>query len=414
MTKKKPKIKKIKLHNLKARHRAEKRFKFIGLGAIYLSFIFLLFLLFTILHNGLGGFTQTRIKLDVNFDQENVSLGSYSKILRNALDKEFPGLTEHEDKVALYHLISDDSKFKLEKYAAKHADIAGNSKEMWLPAEQNVEIFYKKSTPDWAEKINAKQQEFLKQLDDKGKVATQFNFSFFSSSDSQDPQSAGIAGALAGTVFLLLSCMLIALPIGILTAIYLEEFAPKNRFTDFLEININNLAAVPSIVFGLLGLAVYLNFFGMTRSAPLVGGMTLALMVIPIIIIATRASIKAVPPSIRQGAMALGASPLQVVTHHVLPLSMPGIMTGTILGIARAMGETAPLLMIGMVAFIADVPHGFTDPATAMPVQIYLWSKNNQPGFVEKTAAAIIVLLVILIFMNIIAVWIRKKYERRW
>jgi phosphate transport system permease protein len=245
-------------------------------------------------------------------------------------------------------------------------------------------------------------------------IKSGFNWDFFTNGDSQESEMAGIGGAIIGSLLVIIVCIMIALPLGVLSAVYLEEFAPKNRFTDIIEININNLAAVPSIVYGLLGLSVYLNYMGMPRSAPIVGGLTLALMVIPIIIIATRAALKAVPPSIKQGAMALGASPLQVILHHCVPLSLPGIMTGTILGVCRAIGETAPLLMIGMVAFIADVPKGFTDPASALPVQVFLWSKNNQPGFVEKTAAAIIVLLVILILMNIIAVWIRKKYDRRW
>ncbi len=388
--------------NLKKRHRKDKNFKYFGLGAIYLSFLFLLFLLYTIISTGSGGFMQTRIKLNLTFDDS----GNYAKIIRDSLDREFPTVTGHDDKAELYHLIAADAKFVLEKYS----NLAGQSKAVWLPADQKIDIYYRSGERDLSEK----QQKYISELREKGLITSKFNWGFFTNSDSQEPESAGIAGAFIGTIFLLLSCMIIALPVGIMTAIYLEEFAPKNYFTDFLEININNLAAVPSIVFGLLGLAVYLNFFGLPRSAPLVGGMTLALMVIPIIIIATRASIKAVPPSIRQAATALGASPLQVVMHHTLPLSMPGIMTGTIIGIARAMGETAPLLMIGMVAFIADIPHKFTDPATAMPVQIYLWSKNNQPGFVEKTAAAIMVLLVILIVLNIIAVWIRRKYERRW
>lgn len=395
----------IRNRNIKKRHRRDKRFKYFGLGAIYIAFFFLIFLLGTIISNGAGGFMQTQIKLNVAFTND-----SAGKIMRDALDKDFPAVTETSEKSALYHVVGNDARFELEKMIKDNPNLIGHSGFIWVPAEQKVDMYYRSGTGDLPEV----QQNLVKQFREKGLIQTRFNWGFFSSTDSQEPESAGIAGALMGTVYLLLSCMLIALPVGIMTAIYLEEFAPKNRFTDILEININNLAAVPSIVFGLLGLAVFLNIFGLPRSAPLVGGMTLALMVIPVIIIATRASIKAVPPSIRQAAMALGASPLQVVLHHTLPLALPGIMTGTILGIARAMGETAPLLMIGMVAFIADVPKGFTDPSTAMPVQIYLWSKNNQPGFAEKTAAAIIVLLVILIVLNIIAVLIRRKYERRW
>ena len=403
-------IKRIKNRNLKKRHRAEKRFKIIGLGAILIAFACLIFLLFNIISNGAGGFMQTRIKLNIAFDASSTP----GKMIRDALDKDFPGLTEYNDKSTLYHLVGNDAKFVIDQDLKKHPEYNGQTGFVWLPAEQKVDIYYRHSGRDWNKQIGATQQQYVQTLKDKGMIQSRFNWQFFSNTDSQEPEAAGIAGALMGTFFLLISCMLVALPIGIMTAIYLEEFAPKNRFTDFLEININNLAAVPSIVYGLLGLAVFLNFFGLPRSAPLVGGLTLSLMVIPVIIIATRVSLKAVPPSIRQAAIGLGASPLQVVLHHSLPLALPGVMTGTILGIARAMGETAPLLMIGMVAFIADVPHSFTDPATAMPVQIYLWSKNNQPGFVEKTAAAIMVLLAILIVLNIIAVWVRNKYERRW
>lgn len=396
--------------NLKKRHARDKRFKYFGLGAIYLSFFALAFLLYTIISNGTGGFMQTRIKIEIAFEDPN----NAPKMIRDALDKHFPDLVETSYKAALYKMVGQDAKYQIQHLLEENPSLIGQSGFLWLPADQKVDIFFREAGDDWRAQLDDKRQQYLKVMRQNGMVQSKWNWDFFTNTDSQQPESAGIAGAMIGTFFLLLSCMIVALPVGIMTAIYLEEFAPKNRFTDFLEININNLAAVPSIVFGLLGLAVYLNFFGMPRSAPLVGGMTLALMVIPIVIIATRASIKAVPPSIRQGAMALGASPLQVVLHHTLPLSLPGVMTGTILGIARAMGETAPLLMIGMVAFIADIPKGFTDPASAMPVQIFLWAKNNQIGFIEKTAAAIMVLLAILIVLNIIAVWIRKKYERRW
>jgi phosphate transport system permease protein len=396
------------LQNLKKRHAAERRFKYIGLGAIVLAFVFLAFLLFSIFGNGLSGFTHTEIKLNVTLTEDD-----HTGSIRTALDKLFPEATEYSDKAALYGLIADSSEYKLADIAKDKSKI-GKTVEFWAVAHPDIDIFYKQKTESWKDSASPKQQEFIKILKEKGLIARHFNFAFFTSGDSQDPEIAGIAGAMIGSLLTVAICMLVALPIGVMTAIYMEEFAPKNRVTDLIEVNINNLAAVPSIVFGLLGLAVYLNYFGMPRSAPVVGGLTLALMTIPVVIIAARAALKAVPPSIRQAAMGIGASPLQVVLHHTLPLAMPGIMTGAILGLARALGETAPLLMIGMVAFIADVPQSFNDPATAMPVQIFLWSKNNQPGFVEKTAAAIIVLLAILVVMNIIAVWIRKKYERRW
>jgi phosphate transport system permease protein len=240
------------------------------------------------------------------------------------------------------------------------------------------------------------------------------NFAFFTTGDSREPELAGVLGALTGSALTMLVTLVLCLPIGILAAIYLEEFAPKNRLTTIIEVNINNLAAVPSIVFGLLGLAVFLNFFGLPRSAPLVGGLVLALLVLPTIIIASRAALKAVPPSIREAALGIGASHQQAVFHHVLPMAMPGVLTGTIIGMAHALGETAPLLMIGMVAFIVDVPGGVTQAATVLPVQIFLWSDLPEVGFQAKTAAAIIVLLLFLFLMNGVAIWLRKKFERRW
>ena len=269
-------------------------------------------------------------------------------------------------------------------------------------------------TPESARSISDRKVAFLDKLASEGKIEKSFNWLFFTAGDSREPELAGIRGALIGSILTLLVTLGLCLPIGVLAAIYLEEFAPKNRLTDFIEININNLAAVPSIVFGLLGLAVFLNFFGMPRSAPLVGGLVLALLVLPTIIISARAALKAVPPSIREGALGIGASKQQAIFHHVLPLALPGIMTGSIIGMAHALGETAPLLMIGMVAFIVDVPQSLTEAATVMPVQIYLWSDLPEPAFQFKTAAAIIVLLGILFLMNGTAIWLRKKFERRW
>lgn len=400
--------------SLKSRKSSEKRFQLYGYLAIMLSFAFLAFLLFTIVGKGISGLQQTQIKLDITFSQDLVAEKNYKQLIRNALDEKFPLIETSSDKRALYRLVADPAKFILQDMVEDNPSLISTREKLWLPADERVDIYFKENTDDWATKIPPKQIELIKELKKQDLISLNFNKNFFMFGDSQEPELAGIAGALIGSILTILVCMLSAIPIAVLAALYLEEFAPKNRITDFIEVNINNLAAVPSIVFGLLGLAVYLNYFGMPRSAPLVGGFTLALMVVPVIIISTRASLKAVPPSIRQAAMGVGASPLQVVLHHTLPLAMPGIMTGTILSIARALGETAPLLMIGMVAFIADIPKGFTDPATVMPVQIFLWSKNNQIGFVEKTAAGIIILLAILILLNIIAVWIRKKYERRW
>jgi phosphate transport system permease protein len=263
-------------------------------------------------------------------------------------------------------------------------------------------------------RVTDKQALWLEQLEDEGRIETSFNWRFFTAGDSREPELAGIRGALVGSLLTVAVALALALPLGIAAAIYLEQFAPKNRFTDIIEVNINNLAAVPSIIFGLLGLAMFLNVFGMPRSAPVVGGLVLALLVLPTIIIASRAALKAVPPSITEAALGVGASHQQAVFHHVLPLALPGIMTGTILGLARAFGETAPLLMIGMVAFIADVPHGFTDAATVLPVQVFLWSDLPEVAFQSKTAAAIIVLLAVLFALNAAAIYLRKRFERRW
>ena len=289
-----------------------------------------------------------------------------------------------------------------------------------MVADDDFDTFYKHSYGRdlSAEKkigrLNEFQQSILSSLVDSGAVETRFNSTFFTNSNSREPELAGIRGAVIGSILTLLVTLAISFPIAVATAIYLEEFAPKNWITEFIEVNINNLAAVPSVIFGLLGLAVFINFFGLPRSVPLVGGLVLSLMTIPTIIISSRAAIKSVPPSIRQAALGMGASKVQTVTHHVLPLAMPGMLTGTIIGMAQALGETAPLLMIGMVAFIVTPPAGITDPATVLPVQIFLWSDSPERAFVEKTSAAIMVLLTFLIVMNSFAVWLRKKLERRW
>jgi phosphate transport system permease protein len=269
-------------------------------------------------------------------------------------------------------------------------------------------------SPEDSRKIQDREVAFLEKLSETGSVTQVFNFAFLSNGDSREPELAGILGSLTGSAFTMLVTLVLCLPIGVGAAIYLEEFAPKNRLTEIIEVNINNLAAVPSIVFGLLGLAMFLNFFGMPRSSPLVGGLVLALLVLPTIIIASRAALKAVPPSIREAALGVGASKQQAIFHHVLPLAMPGVLTGTIIGMAHALGESAPLLMIGMIAFIVDVPASVTDAATVLPVQIFLWSDLPEIGFKAKTAAAIIVLLMFLFVMNGLAIWLRKRFERRW
>ncbi|MEJ2165138.1 MAG: phosphate ABC transporter permease PstA [Desulfobacterales bacterium] len=300
----------------------------------------------------------------------------------------------------------------------EHPDTIGKTQSVWLPADDDVDMLIKghfdRRAPERERRLKDKQLAWIDRLSAEGRIEKQFNPTFFTAGDSREPELAGIWGALVGSFLVLIVTLVLSFPIGVATAVYLEEFAPRNRWTDLIEVNINNLAAVPSIVFGLLGLAVFLNFFGLPRSAPLVGGLVLTLMTLPTIIIAARSALKSVPPSIREAALGVGASKLQMVAHHVLPLALPGILTGTIIGMARALGETAPLLMIGMVAFIVEIPHGFTDPATVLPVQIFLWADSPERAFVERTSAAIMVLLAFLIAMNAAAVILRRRFEKRW
>jgi len=293
----------------------------------------------------------------------------------------------------------------------------GKTIKIWVIADDDVDTYYKsigESDGPFTGRTSEQKEGWLKELIKAGDIEKRFNFNFFTEGDSREPELAGIRGAAMGSFYTLIITILLAFPLGVAAAVYLEEFAPRNRWTGFIEVNINNLAAVPSIIFGLLGLAVFINFFHVPRSVPLVGGLVLTLMTLPTIIISSRAAIKSVPPSIREAAIGVGASPMQVVLHHVLPLAMPGMLTGAIIGMARALGETAPLLMIGMVAFIVDIPSGFHDPSTALPVQIFLWADSSERAFVEKTSAAIMVLLAFLIVMNTFAVVLRKRLERRW
>ncbi len=402
------------MSNLQARNNADKRFKWYGIIAIGIAFLFLAILLTDITVKGVRGLQQTQIQIEVDFNNEIIESGSIAKLIRNAFDKRFPEVQTNAEKRVLYRLIPDAAKFILRDKYISDPDLVGTTEKIWLPANEKVDVYIKRNADDWENKVTPAQLKFIEALQESDEIDLNFNSAFFTFGDSQEPELAGIASAFIGSMLTIFACMVMAIPIAILAAVYLEEFAPQNKYTNFIEVNINNLAAVPSIVFGLLGLSIYLNFFNMPRSAPLVGGMTLALMVIPVVIIAARAAIKAVPGTIRQAAMGIGASPLQVVLHHTIPLAAPGIMTGVILSFARALGETAPLLLIGMVAFVADIPENFTDPASVMPVQIFLWSKNNQIGYVDKTAAAILILLALLILLNLVAVWVRKKYERRW
>ena len=397
--------------------------------AISLAILMLALLLYSIVSKGYGAFVQTEIALDVHFDPAVIdpegkrdpavlAAADYAKLIKEALYAQFPEATSRGDKRDLYGLVSTGSSFELQKLVREDPTLIGKTQRVTLLAADDFDMLRKgyvsRGGAEVDRRLNDKQIAWFDALAAKGLVSTALGTAFLSHGDSREPEQAGVWGAVVGTLLTMLVTLLMTLPLGIATAVYMEEFAPKNRWTDLIEININNLAAVPSIVFGLLGLAVFLNFFGLPRSAPLVGGMVLALIVLPTIIIAGRAAIKAVPPSIREAALGVGASKLQVVTHHVLPLAMPGIMTGTIIGMAHALGETAPLLMIGMVAFIVDIPGGVTDAATVLPVQIYIWADSPERAFVERTSAAIMVLLAVLLLMNGLAILLRRQFERRW
>ncbi len=406
------------------RMRAEKRFRFYGLMALMLAVLVLVVLLGSLITRGYSGFLQTQIKVPVTFDTASLPLeegrdnlrllpaSNYNRLVHDALLSQFPEVKDRKDRRQLYALVTN-SGVQLKRMMLAQEQLPVKM-ELWLPASSVADLYNKGSMQEGDRRFNDKQAQWFAKLKEQGRVRLAFNSTFFSRADSRSPEKAGFLGAITGSALTLIICLLCVFPVGVMTAIYLEEFARKGRWVEIIEVNINNLAAVPSIVFGLLGLAVYINLMHMPRSASLVGGLTLALMILPVIIIATRAALKSVPGSIRDAARALGASPVQVVWHHTLPLSMPGVMTGTILGMARAIGETAPLLMIGMVAFIADVPGGFTAPATAMPVQIYLWAGSPEAGFAEKTAAGILVLLVLLLAMNALAIFLRKRFEVRW
>ena len=409
--------------SLAKRYRAERRFKLYGLGAIILSLCFLSILFISIVSNGYTAFQQTFIELDVFLDpeilnQEALATANYPGIIKKSLRTKFPDVKSRRDKRLLYALVSSGAAYQLRDMVLADPNIIGKSQAIWVPAGDDVDMLIKGQTgregPEGERRLKDKQLKWIDQLIQEGRIEKQFNTIFFTAGDSREPEQAGVWGAVVGSFLTLLVTLSLSFPMGVAAAIYLEEFAPKNKWTDLIEININNLAAVPSIVFGLLGLAVFLNFFGLPRSAPVVGGLVLTLMTLPTIIIASRSALKSVPPSIREAALGVGASKMQMVAHHVMPLALPGMLTGTIIGMARALGETAPLLMIGMVAFIVDIPGGFTDPSTVLPVQVYLWADSPERAFVEKTSAAIIVLLGFLITMNAAAVILRKRFERRW
>ncbi|MCC9620810.1 phosphate ABC transporter permease PstA [Thalassospira sp. MA62] len=415
--------------NIKKRYAAERRFKIYGLSAIGLALLALCVLAFSIGTKGYTAFFQTYVQLEINFDPEIIDpdgtgdptvigRANFDGLIKQSLRERFPDVTSRRDRRDLYGIVSGGASYDLRERVMENPSLIGQTRKIWLISGDDFDMlnkgFIDAEVDEGSRRLNDNEIAWYDTLVQDNAVEKHFHTRFFTSGDSREPELAGIWGAAVGSFYTLLVTLALSFPIGVLAAVYLEEFAPKNRFTQIVEVNINNLAAVPSIVFGLLGLEVYLNVMHLPRSAPVVGGFTLALMTLPTIIIASRAAIKAVPPSIRQAALGLGASPVQTVTHHVLPLAMPGILTGTIIGMAQALGETAPLLMIGMVAFIVDIPGDALDPATVLPVQIYLWADSPERAFVEKTSAAIMVLLAFLVLMNGLAVYLRKKFERKW
>ena len=414
---------------LAARYRRERRFRLFGALSAILGLVFVLVLFISIIGNGYSAFWQTHVRLDVTFDPEVVDpegtgdpkiigKANFDKLVRASLADVFPAVSGRRDRRTLNRLLSAGAGYQLREMAISDPSLIGQTRSLWLPVDDEVDMLVKgnvnRELPETSRRLKDLQIGWVDQLVAQDRISQNFNANFFTSGDSRDPELAGIGGAIKGSFFMLIVTLLLSFPLGVAAAVYLEEFAPKNRWVDLIEVNINNLAAVPSIVFGLLGLAVFINFFGLPRSAPVVGGLVLTLMTLPTIIIASRAAIKSVPPSVREAALGVGASAMQTVFHHVIPLAMPGMLTGAIIGMARALGESAPLLMIGMIAFIVEVPQTPLDPSTALPVQIYLWADSPERAFVERTSAAIIVLLAFLLVMNAAAIWLRKKFERRW
>jgi phosphate transport system permease protein len=414
--------------SLKKRYAREKRFQWYGRLAVMTGFVFLFILLADIVGKGYPAFTQQYIKLTVTLDagqldaqagddEDVLRAADYAGAIKASLREMFPEVSGRKDKRMLYRLVSVGAEYDLRDEVLANPQLIGQTRDFWLLAHSEAASYLKgqvgPETPESDRRLKDVQMAWLDQLRSEDRTESRFNTLFFTAGDSREPEMAGIRAALVGSLFTLMVTFLLAFPIGVSAAVYLEEFAPRNRLTDLIEININNLAAVPSIVFGLLGLAVFINFFELPRSAPLVGGIVLSLMTLPTIIITSRAAIQSVPPSIREAAMGVGASRLQTIFHHVLPVAMPGILTGAIIGMAQALGESAPLLMIGMVAFIMDVPGAVTDPSTVLPVQVFLWADSPERGFMEKTSAAIMVLMGFLILMNAFAIYLRKRFERK-
>ena len=414
---------------LARRYRAERRFRAYGIAAITFGVAFVIFLFSTVFSQGVSALRQAYLQVDVFYDPEiidpagnrdpdDLMIADYQSLVRASLRERFPTVEGRPALRELYSIASSAASVELQRRVTADPGLIGQRERLWVLADDTVDMFLKgkvlRSAPEEERRLSDAQLAQIDALESQKALKLRFNTAFFINGDSRDPEQAGVRGAMVGSFLTLLITLLLSFPIGVGAAVYLEEFAPRNRMTDLIEVNINNLAAVPSIVFGLLGLAMFISFFGLPRSAPLVGGLVLTLITLPTIIIASRAALKAVPPSIREAALGIGASRWQTVVHHVLPLAMPGVLTGAIIGMARALGESAPLLMIGMVAFIVEVPSGVFDPSTVLPVQVFLWSDLPERGFVERTSGAIIVLLLFLIVMNAAAVVLRSKFEKRW
>jgi phosphate transport system permease protein len=406
----------------KARYAADRRLQIYGMVAIAFALGFLVMLIGTLTMTGRHAFTQSMVTVDIDFskaeiDRSNLMDANWRSVFRQAVIDDVGQLSRSEER-DYFSMFTSSAPFLIRDQIIADPSILDGRATFVVPMSDPIDQLAKglvnTDLPEDQRRVNDKQVELFNQLEAKGAITQPFNWGLFFNSDSRFPELAGLAGAITGSFWLLLVCFLISFPVGIGAAIYLEEFAPKNRITDLIEININNLAAVPSVVFGLLGLAVFLGWFGLPRSAPLVGGMVLALMTLPTIIIATRAALTSVPSSIREAALGIGASKHEMIFHHVLPLAMPSILTGAIIGFAHALGETAPLLLIGMNAFITSPPAGVLEASTALPTQIYIWADSPERGFVARTSAAILVLLAFLVIMNGIAIFLRQRFERRW
>ena len=412
--------------SLRRRHARERRFRLLGLAAVLVGMLFLLLLFVTVLSQGIGAFRQTELMLPMDVtaaqvdplgdgSRESLAAGNYDAVVREAIHRSKPGTAPRADRAALVARGSVEAGFRLRDRVIAAPELVGQRVELWVPSSDDVDLYVQgrvnRDTPLAAREREDRQFDWVDALAAEGRVVRVFNTALIKNGDSRNPELAGVRAAFRGSLYMLAVMLVLAFPVGVAAAVYLEEFAPRNRWTDLIEVNINNLAAVPSIVYGLLGLVVFINWLALPRSAPLVGGLVLALLTLPVIIISARAAIKAVPATLRDAALALGASRVQTVFGHVLPQALPGSITGTVIGIARALGETAPLLMIGMVAFIADIPRSPLDPSTALPVQVYQWAKSPDPSIVERTAAAIMVLLAILFAMNLLALMLRRKIE---